>query len=302
MTEIVVISGKGGTGKTSVTASLAMLAGKKTVVADCDVDASDLHLLLSPENHEIHDFYSGELAVINIERCTSCGICERKCNFDAIKQNDSKFEVNPLKCEGCGLCAEICPENAIDLVMQNVGKWYLSHAKTGGFMVHASLKAGAENSGKLVSKVKQAAAETAKQIKLDYVIVDGSPGIGCPVISSLSGADFVLLVTEPTVSGFHDLKRIHKLVEDFQIPCGCIINKYDLNFRSTQKILEYIKKNNISYINSLPYDENFTRAMTMGQTIIEYERNSNLSNLLSDSLDKIFQLTTRKKNEDSISC
>jgi len=271
MKELVVISGKGGTGKTSLTASYAILGGRDVIVADCDVDAADMHLLLEPDFKFAENFYSEVIARIDQDACIQCGECAAICRFDAIPVIDGKYIVQPLDCEGCGYCARICPTNAIIMEEQNVGDWYISTIKTGSLMVHARLGIGAENSGKLVAKVKNEAKRLATEQKKEIVLVDGSPGIGCPVISSLSGANFVVIVTEPTVSGYHDLDRVYQLVRKFGIKAGCIINKADLNSGITQQINRYAQDNGIIPIAELPYDEAFTRAMTQGQTIIEFD-------------------------------
>ncbi len=270
MKEIVVISGKGGTGKTSITASFAVLGGQDVVVADCDVDAADMHLLLQPEPIKTEDFYSGELAVINQDICTQCGKCFDVCRFDAITVTDSIHDVDELSCEGCGYCARVCPVEAITNIPLNVGKWHISKIKTGSTMVHAKLGIGADNSGKLVAKVKNEAKLIAEKEGKDYVIVDGSPGVGCPVVSSLTGASFVVLVTEPSISGLHDLKRVYELVAKFKLKAGCIINKADINTKVNLQIKEFLEEEGIVHIADLPYDENFTKAMTKGQTIVEY--------------------------------
>ncbi len=269
MKEIVVISGKGGTGKTSITAAFAMLVGTNAVIADCDVDASDMHLLLQPDFARSEDFYSGFKAVIDQELCSKCGKCKQVCRFDAVDKINDSYNIINLNCEGCGYCAEICPVKAIQMVEQNVGKWYISQIKSGTKMVHAKLGIGADNSGKLVAKVKKEAKNFAQESSMDFILVDGSPGIGCPVVSSLSGADYVILVTEPTLSGFHDMRRVFELVQNFHLPSGCIINKYDVNVKISKKISEFCLKNNIDHISDIPYDETFTQAMTQGKTIIE---------------------------------
>jgi MinD superfamily P-loop ATPase len=286
MKEIVVISGKGGTGKTSLTASFAYLGGKDVIVADCDVDAADMHLLLEPDFKDSEDFYSGELAYIKQDECIRCGKCADVCRFDAIPIINNQYFVDPLSCEGCGYCARVCPTNAIINKSLNVGKWYISNIKAGSIMVHARLGIGADNSGKLVAKVKSEAKDIAEDEFKEYVIVDGSPGLGCPVVSSLSGASFVVLVTEPSVSGLHDLKRVYELVHKFKIKAGCIINKSDINKKVTAEIEEFLKKENIVHIANLPYDEDFTKAMTDGQTIVEYS-NGHLKELITDSWGKI---------------
>jgi MinD superfamily P-loop ATPase len=288
MKEIVIISGKGGTGKTSLTASYAYLGGKDVIVADCDVDAADMHLLLAPDFQDGEAFYSGELAFINQDACIKCGKCADVCRFDAIPNNHNKYEVDQISCEGCGYCARICPTNAIINESQNVGKWYVSNIKTGSVMVHARLGIGADNSGKLVAKVKKEAKNIAEDEFKDYVIVDGSPGVGCPVVSSLSGASFVVLVTEPSLSGLHDLKRVYELVKKFKIEAGCIINKADINEKVTAEILEFLLQENILHLANLPFDDDFTRAMTNGQTIVEYS-NGPLKELISESWNLILQ-------------
>jgi MinD superfamily P-loop ATPase len=282
----VVVSGKGGTGKTSITAAFAFLGRKDVIVADCDVDAADMHLLLQPDFEKSEDFYSGELAYINQNDCIQCGECAGVCRFNAIPVIEGKYTVDPVNCEGCGYCARVCPANAITNHSLLAGKWYISNIKADSIMVHARLGIGSDNSGKLVAKVKNEAIRIARKNKKKFVIVDGPPGIGCPVISSLSGANFVVFVTEPSVSGLHDLKRIHKLSEKFNLKAGCIINKADLNPRISTEIEEFLKKENIIHISNLPYDESFTKAMTDGQTIVEYD-NDGLSKTIFKSWNMI---------------
>ena len=286
MKEIVIISGKGGTGKTSITASFAMLGGKDIVVADCDVDAADMHLLMQPDWERSEVFYSGVIAEIDQEKCVKCGKCADVCRFNAIPIIDKKYVVNKLNCEGCGYCFHVCPTDAITMKEQNVGKWYISNTKADNIMVHARLGIGAENSGKLVAKVKNEAKRIAEETDKQFIVVDGSPGIGCPVVSSLSGADFVVLVTEPTVSGLHDLKRVYQLVKKFNISAGCIINKADLNTKVARQIEKFLKEEKITYISDLPYDETFTKAMTNGQTIVEYD-DGKIKQILEESWKKI---------------
>ena len=282
MREIVVISGKGGTGKTSITASLAVLAGEDVVVADCDVDAADMHILLQPKNSVSEDFYSGELAVINQDICTQCGACFDVCRFDAIDVNNGVHIVDELSCEGCGYCARVCPVDAITNIPLNVGKWHIAKARFNQHFVHAKLGVGADNSGKLVAQVKNVAKEIAIKENKQFVLVDGSPGVGCPVVSSLSGANFVVLVTEPTVSGLHDLKRVFELVNKFHIKAGCIINKADLNLDKANEIIRFLKDENIVHLANIPYDESFTEAMTECKTIVEIE-NSKIKHLINDA-------------------
>ena len=293
MKEIVVISGKGGTGKTSVTASFGYLGGQDVVVADCDVDAADMHLLMKPDFAQSEDFYSGVVAKINPDKCTQCGLCAEKCRFDAIPVIDNQYVVKKLDCEGCGYCAKICPADAITMHEQNVGDWYISTTKVQNTMVHAKLGIGAENSGKLVAKVKNEAKAIAENQQKEFTVIDGSPGVGCPVVSSLSGADFTVIVTEPSVSGLHDLKRVYELVKKFKINAGCIINKYDINQEMTDKILEFLRDEKIEHIASLPYDENFTRAMTLGKTIVEFDEGA-LKEKMVNSWTKVKQLVNHE--------
>ena len=272
--EIVVISGKGGTGKTSVTASFAVLEGENCVVADCDVDAADMHLLLKPDFKNKKDFYSGKEAVIDPDACINCGKCDDVCHFDSIFQNDVSYYVEPMKCEGCKYCVYVCPTDAIVMKDRWSGHTYISTIKTNATMVHAKLGIGSDNSGKLVAEVKGLAKQTAKMLKKEYIIVDGSPGVGCPVLSSLSGAKFVVFVTEPTVSGLHDLMRVDELVKKFKINSGCVINKSDLNVEMSNKIKKYLEKENILLLAELPYSNYFKKSLRKYETIVEYEDGS----------------------------
>jgi MinD superfamily P-loop ATPase len=288
MKEIVVISGKGGTGKTSLTASFACLEGSGMVVADCDVDAADMHLLMQPEIRERENFYSGELAHISQEKCTRCGKCAEICRFDAITMVEGEYMIDPLACEGCGYCARLCPSKAISNEKLRAGEWFLSSIKTGGMMVHARLGIGADNSGKLVAKVKKEARKRAGINGNGLIIIDGPPGIGCPVISSITGSDFAVMVTEPTLSGLHDLNRAYELVKKFNIRAGCIINKSDLNHHVTEMIKDFLEAEGILQIASLPYDGVFTESMTFGKAVIECI-NNDLTSTIKESWNKIKQ-------------
>jgi len=239
MRELVIISGKGGTGKTSIAASFAVLAGR-AVLADCDVDAADLHLILSPQVKRRNAFRSGHEAVIRQTDCVASGDCERVCRFGAVRRLDSgkespKYVIDPVACEGCGVCVRFCPEQAIDFPERTCGEWFVSETRCGS-MVHARLGIAAENSGKLVSLVRAQAREIAKTQKLDWLLIDGSPGIGCSVIASLTGANLALVVTEPTLSGEHDLERVLQLTKHFGIPAMVCVNKWDLNPSMTERI------------------------------------------------------------------
>ncbi len=289
MKEIVVISGKGGTGKTSLSASFAYLEGKNALICDCDVDAANMHLLLDADFSQREDFFSGEVAFIDEELCTNCGECKDVCRFDAIHVEDGQHRVDPISCEGCWYCSRICPTKAISMNTQKAGDLFVSNIKQKSKMVHAKLGFAAENSGKLVAKVKKTGAKLAKEIGVDYVITDGSPGIGCPVISSLSGADLVVLVTEATVSGLHDLQRVEQLVKTFNLKAVCIINKFDLNEEMSQNIEEYLNKEGIEVVAKLPYDETFTKALAVAKPIVEYDKNGKLSSLVTKAWEEIKQ-------------
>jgi len=267
MKQIVVISGKGGTGKSVITGSFVSLA-KNKVMADCDVDAADLYLLLHPVVKETHEFSGGETAFIDEQRCTQCGKCQEVCRFEAI----DNFKVDPISCEGCGVCFHICPEKAIKMIDNLSGKWFISETKYGPF-VHAKLEIAEENSGKLVALVRQNAKLIAEKEKKDFVIIDGPPGIGYPVIASLAGVDIALIVTEPTLSGIHDLERIAGVAHHFGIKSLVCINKYDLNLLVTRKIEEYCRHNNIELAGKIPFDISVTEALVRGLPMVEYSKN-----------------------------
>jgi MinD superfamily P-loop ATPase len=265
MKQIVVISGKGGTGKTVITGAFAALA-KNKVMADCDVDAADLHLLLKPTIKERHAFRSGKTAKIDKKFCKQCGKCIVVCRFKAIGED---FRVDPISCEGCAFCSFACPEGAIKMQENISGEWFISDTRFGR-MVHAKLGIAEENSGKLVSLVRKQAKELAEKTNCGWVIIDGSPGIGCPVIASLSGIDCAVVVTEPTLSGLHDADRVIGVAKHFGVLAKLIINKYDLNMEMTGKIQEYCKDNNIDLVGKIPFDKSVVRAVVEGKTIIEY--------------------------------
>ena len=266
MTELVIISGKGGTGKTTITAALASLVPNQ-VMADCDVDAADLHLILKPNIEQKIEFYGGKLADIREQDCTACGRCLEVCHFDAISDD---FIIDPIACEGCGVCVWFCPVKAIDFEDHLNGCMYISGTRFGPF-VHAKLGIAEENSGKLVTLVRKKAKEIAEITNADFIIIDGSPGIGCPVISSIAGANKVLIVTEPTMAGFHDLKRVAQLSRDhFNIDTFVCVNKYDLNSEITNDIQEYCGENELIFAGKIPYDISITTAMVAGVNIFEY--------------------------------
>jgi len=268
ITEIVIISGKGGTGKTSITAALAILA-KNTAVADCDVDAADLHLVLGPQVDQRESFISGNEAVIRSGDCTDCGYCLELCRFDAIQRNEKgELFVDPVGCEGCGVCVHFCPEGAIDFPERECGEWYRSDTRVGP-MVHARLKPGGENSGKLVTTVRGEARRLAEDRGLNLVLVDGPPGIGCPVIASLTGASLVLAVTEPTLSGAHDLERVLSLTRHFKIPTAVCVNKWDLNPEMADTIESSASAAGVALAGRVRYDKAVTAAQVSAGAVTE---------------------------------
>ena len=276
MKEIVVISGKGGTGKTSVVASFAAIADR-LVLADCDVDAADLHLLLQPKVQERGEFSGGRRAEIRQEDCNGCGVCRTSCRFDAVKMKGDQaapatFMIDPIACEGCGVCVRQCPADAIDFPEQVNGEWFVSETRHGP-MAHARLGIAEENSGKLVGVVREKARAIAERDGRDYVIIDGPPGIGCPVIASITGADMVLIVTEPSLSAAHDLERVAGVAKHFGVPAAVCINKRDINHSQSARIARLAAERGLPIIGTIPYDEVVTHAQLEGKSVVEYSSN-----------------------------
>ncbi|MFN2252455.1 MAG: ATP-binding protein [Anaerolineae bacterium] len=275
MKTVVVLSGKGGTGKTSVTAALGVVAGGRAVTVDCDVDASNLHLLYEPRHSEEHEFWSGSKAIINAAACASCGICAEKCRFDAIvetsggERGDAGFTVDRLSCEGCALCYHLCPSSAIEMEDTKAGDWYVSRNRFGHWFVHARLGIGSDNSGKLVAEVKGAAASLARREDIPFVIADGPPGIGCPAIASMSETDHVLIVTEATQTARHDMVRLVELARRFDKPASCVINKCDLSEDASRDIEQFCQTQGIDVIGRLPFSLAFHDALERGLTLME---------------------------------
>ena len=271
--QLVILSGKGGTGKTSLAAALATLAEDK-VLADCDVDAADLHLVVSPRRRHTEVFMSGKEAKILTSECGACGVCKEYCRFDAIRlengtEGQAEYVVDPLACEGCGLCARVCAFGAVELTEAERGEWFISETPHGP-LVHARLNVGGENSGRLVTLVREEAARLARSSGTPLVVVDGPPGIGCPVIASTTGADLVLVVTEPTISGEHDLERVADLVKGFDIPLAVCINKADLNPEMATHIREVCAARRVHIVGEIDYDSAFVEAQVSGQSIVEH--------------------------------
>ncbi len=273
MKELVVISGKGGTGKTSIMAAFASLAENK-ILCDADVDAADLHLITAPRVIENHEFQGGNKAIILRDKCTECGLCRDLCRWEAISDD---FTVDPIGCEGCGVCVYFCPEKAIDFPLNTCGEWFISGTRFGP-MVHARLGIAEENSGKLVSLVRQEAKKLAEQKGLELILTDGPPGVGCPVIASIGGASAVLIVAEPTVSGRHDMQRAAELAAHFNVPAMICINKYDINLDITRDIGVFAEDKGMRYLGNIPFDPVFTKAMVQGKTLFEFDSDSKACN------------------------
>jgi len=282
MKEVVVISGKGGTGKTTIAASFAALAESKVLV-DCDVDAADLYLLLAPKIKQETEFWSGQVAVINKERCTECGLCREVCRFGAIEN----YLVDKISCEGCGLCSHVCPVGAVTMQPCMAGHWFISDTRY-GTLVHARLGIAEENSGKLVALVRNNAKLIAEKQNLDYIISDGPPGIGCPVIASLSGASLALLMTEPTLSGIHDLERVIAVCRHFGIPMLVCINKCDINEENSHRIENYCYQQGIEVAAKIPFDNVVTEAIVSGIPVVEYSEGN-----ITQEIGSLWQRITR---------
>ena len=299
--ELVVISGKGGTGKTSIAASFAALA-KDTVISDCDVDAADLHLLLAPRIKERGYFSGGVVAEIDQDKCTGCGRCKQECRFDAIytvparesgvqeriTNHETRFFIDPIACEGCGVCEIVCKDGAVKTEDAINGEWFTSQTRFGPF-AHAKLGVAEENSGRLVTLVRQKQAQLAEEAGRNEAIMDGSPGTGCPVIASLTGATYALIVTEPTVSGIHDMTRILDVTKHFGVPSGVVVNKYDLNTQKTDEIKRLIQDYNAEFMGVVPYDKKVTEAQMKGISLVEYTQNPT-----TESIKQIWQKVSQR--------
>lgn len=281
MKEITVLSGKGGTGKTTITAALASVADT-AIFCDNDVDAADLHLIFHPLIEERYTFASGWEMTIDPDRCIKCGKCEELCRFNAISHtSESGYVINNFKCEGCLLCERVCPVNAITSHQRKDNLWFVSQTRF-GHLVHAQMGPGEENSGRLVTTIRKRAKELAEEKNIEYIINDGPPGIGCATIASLTGADIVLLVIEPTKSGLHDAQRLVSLAQSFKIKCFALINKADILEEMTLKVERYLKEEGIPLLTKINFDEQIVSAMTAGKTVVEYDPESKLSMQLKE--------------------
>ena len=281
MKQITIISGKGGTGKTTLVASFAALA-ENTVIADCDVDAPDLHLLLHPEIVKREEFKGLNVAAMDKAKCTECGICEAACRFKAISDTGSGYEVNPTRCEGCGVCVFVCDQDAIILTERISGYAFISKTKY-GTMAHAQLNIAEEASGKLVTVVRNNAQRVAEEEGSELILIDGSPGIGCPVIASLTGVDLALVITEPTMSGLHDLERILDVTRHFGITSVVCINKYDINEANSRRITEFCQERGVTIVRNIPYDPVVTEAMVAAMPVVEFSDGA-----VSDAIKEIW--------------
>jgi MinD superfamily P-loop ATPase len=283
--ELAVISGKGGTGKSSITAAITALL-KNVVLADCDVDAANMYLLFSPINTEVKTFKGAEKAVIDYNSCTNCSKCMLYCRFDAISKPAGKITISEVFCDGCGLCEKICPVNAIKMIPSENSNMISGDFRFGK-MVYGRLAPGEENSGKLVNMVRDKAKEIAKSNNIEHIIIDGPPGIGCPVISTVTGVDYALIVTEPSLSGMHDLKRTIELVSNFNFNYGVLINKCDLNYELTQKISDYCSTREINIVGKIKFDSAFVESMVECKSIVEHSPENNVVLELKKILEKI---------------
>lgn len=286
--EIVILSGKGGTGKTSLSAALATIGDKK-MVADCDVDAANLHLILQPETSYEEKFITGHKAQVDAARCSGCGICADHCRFDAITLLDGVAQITETACDGCKLCARICPQEAIEMIPSDKSRWFIGPYRN-GTMVHARLAPGEDNSGKLVHVVRNLAKDEACYDGTSNIIIDGPPGIGCPAISSVTGADRCVLVTEPTESGLHDLKRIHVLIATFKVPISVVINKFDLNPKMSENIEDYCKELHLPVIGKIPFDPNIVLAMVHCKSVVEWAPDAPASKEILSIYGKLFEV------------
>jgi len=293
MKEIVIISGKGGTGKTSLTAAFTAIA-ESVIIADCDVDAPDLHLVLRPDIKESFDYFGGKKANILIEKCTACGRCKKLCRFDAVNNHNitnklKTYSISKINCQGCGVCYEFCPSNAIELVENLSGKWFLSETRFGP-MVHALLAPAEENSGKLVAAIKEYARNIGEKEQKQFFLIDGPPGIGCPVIASMAGADLVVIVTEPGISALHDMLRAADLAQHFHISTAICINKSDINPEITDEIIKIAQKRQIPVIGKVPFNQDFLNAQIAQKCLVEFSPQSRAVLELKKIWQNILQL------------
>lgn len=287
MTEIAILSGKGGTGKSTLCASFATIE-QKVIVADCDVDAADMYLILSPEDYIENSFVTGYKAKLDQTTCTKCGLCIEKCRFGAISMVEGDVIISDTSCDGCKLCSRLCPTQSITMIPSDKSSWYIGNYRNGK-LVHARLDPGEENSGKLVSVVREKARKLSDETKWKYIIIDGPPGTGCPVIASITGVDKVVVVTEPTKSGFHDLKRLMELIYNYRIKPYVVINKSDLNTEISSEIENWCDAKGVCIAGIIPFDEKVVQAMLDCKSIVEWSPGSEISSVIKSIWETVIK-------------
>ena len=290
--EIAVISGKGGTGKSSISAAFATLS-EKVVLADCDVDAANLYILFNPTHEEERIFVSGQKAIIDYDKCRNCGSCLDTCRFEAISLSDGEIVISDILCDGCKLCSRICPFGAINMVNEDKSRMYAGSFRNGK-MVYGRLSPGEENSGKLVNMVRNKAKQLSKDHQLETIIIDGPPGIGCSAISTITGVDHVVIVTEPTISGLHDMKRALEITSNFKLKTWVIVNKFDLNTDLTHQIESYCQQRNISVVGKFPFDRLVVDAMVNCKSVIEFAPDSEVAKMIRESYSAITHIDSKQ--------
>lgn len=279
--EIAIISGKGGTGKSSISAAFATLS-QQVILADCDVDAANLYILFNPTHEEEQIFVSGQKAVIDYNKCRNCGSCLDSCRFGAISLSDGEIVISDILCDGCKLCSRICPFEAINMENEDKSRMYAGSFRNGK-MVYGRLSPGEENSGKLVNMVRNKAKQLSKDHQLETIIIDGPPGIGCSAISTITGVDHVVIVTEPTISGLHDMKRALEITSNFKLKTWVLVNKSDLNTDLTHQIEAYCQQKNIVVAGKFPFDRLVVDAMVNCKSIVEYAPDSDVAKMIRES-------------------
>ncbi len=294
MREILILSGKGGTGKTSITAAFSFFLEKNDIIVDCDVDAADMHILLAPDKSSSFDFYSGKECRVVEKMCNLCNICVENCHYHAISIRGDSAYIDPLECEKCLLCYNLCPQKAIEANENRCGEYYISNTRLGKKLVHAVLEPGADNSGKLVSTVRTTAKIIAKESNSNTILIDGPPGIACPVIAAMSGVNFVVLVTEPTISGFSDLQRVAELINHFKIRSGCIINKASINREIKRDIERFCGESGIELLGEIPYSKKFYQALVQKRSVVETDEE------LRKSLESIWFKINQNRVKESV--
>lgn len=284
--QVSIVSGKGGTGKTTLSAAFSYLA-QNALIADCDVDAPNLHLILKPDIVKKFDYFGSKKAFLKQDLCVQCGLCFNICRFEAIEFKDNSYKVKDYACEGCGACTIVCPTKALSLEKKLNGEFFESTTKF-GYMAHALLNPGEETSGGLISEVRKLSMSIAYQKKIPLIIIDGAPGIACPATSSIVGSKYVIVVSEPTMSGLHDLKRMVDTVKHFKIPLGIVINKYDINENQSDAICHYAKEEKIEIIGKIPYDNAIVRATQQAESLINYDcESANAIKIIWEKVQKI---------------